>query len=212
MIIWGSGGDVIALGAADGAHCDQCAQQRSFRNVLHYRYAHLWYIFSWVTKKQYLRVCDGCNHSTLLDTKTFEASQGKPPIPAYRRFGGLVLLGLIAILVVFGAYSASQTSKQDNALLAQPAAGDLYTVDLQTVVPGAYDGHAYGVVRVQSVSGETITLALPQKGFSKWKGAERDAGGSAAKQPAYYTDEHIELPLSKLQDLHTRDELRHVYR
>ncbi len=149
MIIWGSGGDVIALGAADSAHCEQCAQQRSFRHVLHYRYAQLWYLFSWVTKKQYLRVCDGCNH-TALDTKTFEASRGKPPIPAYRRFGGPVLLGLIAVLVIFGAYRSSQTS-------------------------------------------------------------ERDAS-SRAKQPAYSTEERIEMPLVKLHTLHANDELRHVYR
>ncbi|MCC4621201.1 hypothetical protein LL965_14285 [Xanthomonas cassavae CFBP 4642] len=75
--------------------------------MLHYRYAHLWYVFSWVTKKQYLRVCDGCNQAAPLDTKTFEQSRGKPPIPAYRRFGGLVLLGLIAAVVAFGVYSDS---------------------------------------------------------------------------------------------------------
>ncbi|MFO3704574.1 hypothetical protein ACI6Q5_06200 [Xanthomonas codiaei] len=212
MIIWGSGGDAIALGAADSAHCNQCAQQRSFRHVLQYRYAHLWYVFSWVTKKQYLRVCDGCNQVTPLDTKTFEESRGKPPIPAYRRFGGLVLLGLIAAVVAFGVYSDSQTSKRDDALLAQPAQGDRYTVDLQTVAPGAYEGHAYGVVRVDSVNGQTITLALPSKGYDKWKGAERDAGGSSTRQPAYYTDDHVEVPLSKLQSLHASNELRHVYR
>ncbi|PPV08572.1 hypothetical protein XbrCFBP1976_02145 [Xanthomonas bromi] len=202
MIIRGSGGDLIALGAADNAHCDQCAQQRSFRNVLHYRYAHLWYLFGWVTKKRYLRVCDGCNHTTVLETKTFEASRGKPPIPAYRRFGGMVLLGLIAVVAIFGAYSASQTSKRDDVWLAQPAQGDLYTVDLQTLAPGAYGEHAYGVVRVERVSGETVTLALPNKGYDKWKGAERDAGGSNAKQPAYYTDERIEMPLARLNTLH----------
>lgn len=212
MIIWGSGGDAIALGAAEGAHCDQCAQQRSFRHVLHYRYAHLWYVFSWVTKKQYLRVCDGCNQATALETKTFEQTRAKPPIPAYRRFGGLVLLGLIAVVVVFGAFSAAQTSKRDDALLARPAQGDLYTVDLQTVAPGAYEGHAYGVVRVDRVNGQTITLALPNKGYDKWKGAERDAGSSSARQPAYYTDEQVEVPLSKLQSLHAGNELRHAYR
>ncbi|MCC4603122.1 hypothetical protein [Xanthomonas campestris] len=212
MIIWGSGGDAIALGAADSAHCNPCAQQRSFRHVLQYRYAHLWYVFSWVTRKQYLRACDGCNQVTPLDTKTFEQSRGKPPIPAYRRFGGLVLLGLIAAVVAFGVYSDSQTSKRDDALLAQPAQGDRYTVDLQTVAPGAYEGHAYGVVRVDSVNGQTITLALPSKGYDKWKGAERDAGGSSARQPAYYTDDQVEVPLSRLQSLHASNELRHVYR
>ncbi|AKO05729.1 hypothetical protein ACU16_18065 [Xanthomonas oryzae pv. oryzicola] len=211
MIIWGSGGDVLALGAADSAPCDQCAQQRSFRHVLRYRYAHLWYLFSWVTKKQSLRVCDGCNHTTALDTKTSEAGRGKPPIPAYRRFGGPVLLGLIAVLVIFGTYRSSQTSKRDAVWLAQPAQGDLSTVDLQTLAPAAYGGHAYGVVRVVRVSDETMTLALPNKGYDKWKGAERDAS-SRAKQPAYSTDERIEMPLVKLHTLHANDELRHVYR
>lgn len=212
MIIWGSGGDVIALGAANGTHCEHCAQQRSFRDVLHYRYAHVWYLFSWVTKKQYLRVCDGCNHSTQHDTKTFEATLDTSPIPAYRRFGGLVLLGLIVVLVAFGAYSAGQTSKQDDALLAQPRQGDLYTVDLEAMVPGAFDGHAYGVVRVEQVSEQSVTLAIPNTGYNKWKGADRAANGVSARQPAYYTTDRVEVPLSKLQQLHIEDDLRHVYR
>ncbi|MBB5864580.1 hypothetical protein [Xanthomonas sp. 3058] len=212
MIIWGSGGDVIPLGAANTANCSQCGQERSFRNVLHYRYAHLWYLFGWVTKKRYLRVCDGCNHTTQLDTKTFEATLGTSPIPAYRRFGGLVLLCLIAALVAFGAYSSAQTSRQDDALLAQPRQGDLYTVDLEAVVPGAFEGHAYGVVKVEQVSGQNVTLAVPAKGYSKWKGAESDARGVTARQPGYYTTDRVEVPLSKLQQLHTGNDLRHVYR
>ncbi|RYE75116.1 MAG: hypothetical protein EOO80_15800, partial [Oxalobacteraceae bacterium] len=170
------------------------------------------YLFSWVTRKQYLCVCDACNHSTPLDTKTVEASLDKSPIPAYRRFGGLVLLGLIAVMVAFGAYSASQTAKQDNALLAQPRKGDLYTVDLEAVAPGAFDGHAYGVVQVERVSDQSVTLAIPNKGYSKWKGAERDARGAAARQPVYYSTDRTEVARTKLQQLHADDALHHVHR
>ncbi|MCD0246831.1 hypothetical protein [Xanthomonas melonis] len=42
--------------------------------------------------------------------------------------------------------------------------------------------------------------------------AERDAGSSSARQPAYYTDEQVEVPLSTLQSLHAGNELRHAYR
>ncbi|WP_029217297.1 hypothetical protein [Xanthomonas oryzae] len=78
-----------------------------------------------------------------------------------------MLLGLIAVLVIFGAYSSSQTSKRDTVWLAQPAQGDLYTVDLQTLAPAAYGGHAYGVVRVERVSDETSDTGAAEQGLGQ---------------------------------------------
>jgi hypothetical protein len=213
MIIWGSGGKLVELGNAATADCAVCEKERSFRDVLAYRYAHVWYLFSWVTKKEYLRVCETCNRGSQHDTKAFEATLGKSPIPFYRRFGGLVLLGLIAAIVAVGAISASRMSAQDTVLLAQPQVGDLYTVDLDQLVPDAFDGHAYGVMRVAGVDGETITLQVPQSGYSKWSGADTDARGSRAHGDGYYVPgETLDVPLAQLRRFHDGSGLRHVYR
>lgn len=213
MIIWGSGGKVVELGSAGNAECAVCEKERAFRNVLAYRYAHVWYLFSWVTRKEYLTVCEVCNRGTQHDTKAFEAKLGKSPIPFYRRFGGLVLLGLIATIVVFGMIAASRTSAREDALLDRPQVGDLYTVDLEQLVPGEFDDHAYGVVRVAAVDGDTVTVQVPNAGYSKWQGADSDARGSRAGAAGYYAQEEtLSFTIAQLRQFHDGRALQHVYR
>jgi len=103
MIIWGSGGDAINLGHAAQRHCETCEKEQAFATHLHYRYAHLYYLFCWVTKKQYLLACNVCRNGWVLNAKEVEASLAKHPIPFYRRYGWAVLLGLV--VVAFGAAS-----------------------------------------------------------------------------------------------------------
>ncbi len=213
MIIWGSGGKLVELGAAGTAECAVCEKERAFRNVLAYRYAHVWYLFSWVTRKEYLTVCETCNRGTQHDTKAFEAKLGKSPIPFYRRFGGLVLLGLIAAIVAFGMIASSRTTARENVLLDRPQVGDLYTVDLERLVPGGFEGHAYGVMRVAAIDGDTVTLQVPHTGYSKWKGADGDARGSRARAAGYYVpDETLSFPIAQLRQFHDGRALQHVYR
>ena len=125
MIIWGSGGDTLRLGEAGVAHCSTCEKERGFKNVLSYRYAHLWYVFCWVTEKAYYTVCDACGRGPKQDAKTMEAQLGKSPIPAHRRFGGLVLLGLVVLAVIVGVIGSQASDRRENALLDQPQAGAL---------------------------------------------------------------------------------------
>lgn len=211
MIIWGSGGKVVELGSAGTAQCPTCEQPRAFRDVLAYRYAHVWYLFSWVTRKQYMTVCSTCSHGVEHDSKAFEAKLDKSPIPFYRRYGGLVLLGLIALIVILGVVSASRISARDTELLAHPQVGDLYTVDLSAMAPGDFDGHAYGVMRVVAVDGDQVRLQVPQTGYSKWQGADRDTNGKA-RSSGYYADEVRDFSVARLQQLHAAHDLRHVLR
>lgn len=211
MLIWGSGGDVVQLGNAGEAHCQICEKDRPFKNILSYRYAHLWYLFSWVTEKTYATVCDVCGRGTRHDSKQFEEKLGKSPIPFYRRFGGLFLLGLIAVAVVFGIVASNQSNARETKLIAQPQVGDLYVVDLEKLVPGGFDGHAYGVMRVASINGQQISLQVPNMGYSKLTGASRDLS-SKARDESYYVAEQIQLPISQLQQLHDSGEIHDVSR
>ncbi len=186
MIVWGSGGDVVQLGAAGQGQCQSCERERNFRNVLAYRYAHVWYLFSWVTQKQYMTVCEACNRGFQHDSKTFEAKLGKSPIPFYRRYGGLALLGLIGIVIVAAIISSQNASRHDEALLSGPKVGDRYSVDLARVVPGAYEGKAYGVVRISAIENGEVTLELPQQGYSQWSAADTDLHSSKSTRADYF--------------------------
>jgi hypothetical protein len=186
MIVWGTGGDVVQLGAAGQGECQSCERERNFRNVLAYRYAHIWYLFSWVTQKQYMTVCEACNRGFQHDSKSFEAKLGKSPIPFYRRFGGLVLLGLIGVFVLVGILASQNAARHDVALLAGPQVGDRYSVDLGEVVPGGFEGKAYGVVRVSGVEGGQVTLEVPQTGYDQWRGADTDLDLPKSQASSYY--------------------------
>ena len=98
MIIFGSGGQALSLGAADSRRCEVCEQTRPFSLLLQYRYFHVYYLFRAVVEKQYLLLCDTCNRGWQLDKNQVEARMEKSPIPFMHRFGCLVGLGALLII------------------------------------------------------------------------------------------------------------------
>lgn len=103
MIIWGSGGDIIHFGPVKTTQCGHCNTERPFNLMLQYRYGHLYYVFGFVTKKEYVLACDTCSRGIVLDSKETESRLGKSPIPFMRRFGMVILIALIVGLVMFAA-------------------------------------------------------------------------------------------------------------
>lgn len=211
MIIWGSGGDVVPLGAVGTQQCATCEAPREFRNVLNYRYAHVWYLFSWVTEKAYVTACSVCGRGVRHDSKAFEAQLGRSPIPAYRRFGGLVLLGLIATVVAVGVVAGQRSDVREDALLKDPRVGDVYEVDLQALAPGGFDGHAYGLMRVVAVDADTVSLEVPSVGYSKRSAASRDLSKQATEGD-YYSGEVLPYPRQDLVRLHDGNDISDVHR
>jgi hypothetical protein len=103
MIIWGSAGETVYLCPARPAYCPFCEKECSFALILRYEYAHVWFIFCYVKQREYSLVCDFCQRGTLEDPDTVERRLGKVPIPFMRRFGCLVLLVIIVLLVLLRA-------------------------------------------------------------------------------------------------------------
>ena len=96
MIVWGSGGNVLDLGAVETRKCEVCEKDRPFKVVLQYRYWGLYWIFNSVTEKKYLLLCDVCQRGWELDARKVEAAMSKSPIPFMHR-GGLVVFGAILV-------------------------------------------------------------------------------------------------------------------
>ncbi|MEZ6143302.1 MAG: hypothetical protein R3B84_22270 [Zavarzinella sp.] len=69
--------------------------------MLQYEYAHIWYVFAFVNKKRYFYVCEVCQRGVELDKKEIEAKLEKIPIPSMHRFGCLVLIAIIALIILF---------------------------------------------------------------------------------------------------------------
>lgn len=102
MIIWQSGGDAIDLGTLETRRCETCEKDRPFNVVLHYRYWGIYWVFNFVTKKEYTLLCDVCHRGWELDRKKVEGIMESVPIPFMRRCGCLVFTGFVVALILFG--------------------------------------------------------------------------------------------------------------
>lgn len=106
MIVWGSGGDVVNCGAVRLQHCETCEKERQFNLVLQYRYWGVYWIFNFITEKQYLLLCDVCNRGWELDSSEVESNLNEVPIPFLHRYGCFTILGGIAVIWILGAIGA----------------------------------------------------------------------------------------------------------
>jgi len=101
ILIWGRRQKAIDGGPAGTELCATCGQSRPFRWKLHYQLNHLYYVFGFVSGKQYLRACEVCGRGAVHPAAEVEASLGKSAIPFMDRFGCLAALGGVASLILF---------------------------------------------------------------------------------------------------------------
>src|SRR5215467_13164356 len=92
MIIWGSGGDIKDLGVTEPRTCSTCDKERPFKLLLQYKYAHLYWLFRWITEKNYLLACDVCRRGWKLNTADVESKLAENPIPFMTRCGWTFLV------------------------------------------------------------------------------------------------------------------------
>ena len=100
IVIWGSNSDIVDLGIVNTRPCPTCGMDRPFHLVMHYDYFGFYYIFNMVTKRSYAMQCEVCGAGFEVDKKAVEQDKGKTPVPFMRRFGCLVLAGIVGALVL----------------------------------------------------------------------------------------------------------------
>lgn len=100
ILVWGSEGKSVDLGPAGTEACPTCGQERPYRWTLDYRRHHVYYLFGFVTKKRYRRICEVCRQGQDQQAAAMEAALGKSPIPFMERVGCLAALGAVAALVL----------------------------------------------------------------------------------------------------------------
>ena len=108
MIVWGSKGfSRNLLSGYRVAHCEVCEKDRHYKLALVYKIWGLWWIFNFVTERQYMVVCEICERGWELEADKFEKSikedGAKSPIPFMHRYGLLVLIGFIVLCWIFSA-------------------------------------------------------------------------------------------------------------
>jgi hypothetical protein len=107
MIVWGSGGDVVHLGALGEQPCEQCGLSRPFSVVLNYRYFGFYWFFNCVTERNFVVTCDVCQHGWKLNPREFQGEMPPARIPFMRRYGLAVLLAAFFAIFALAEFNGN---------------------------------------------------------------------------------------------------------
>lgn len=212
MLVWGSKGEVADLGVQSSHHCPTCAAERQFRLMLSYKVHHIWYLFKWVSAKEYALVCEVCHRGEKLKTKDVEAKLPKSPIPWFSRFSWVGLAALVLAVGVVGTLDNSQRHEATATYLAAPAKGDLYVMNVASLMKSPQSSSMYGLLRLREVQGDQMLFDTPQVTYSKLKGATRDLREGRAGDAAYFSAEPIVLTKADMARLQQDGALHEVRR
>ena len=201
MLVWGSKGEVADLGVQATHNCPTCERDRPFKLALQYKVHHIWYLFKWVTQKQYMLVCDVCHRGTKLEAKQVEPKLTRHPIPFLSRYGWTFLAGLIAVVVAFSSFEGQQRDTRTAELLGAPRANDLYVVNVAKLLKDPESSLMYGVMRVKSVQGDQIEFDVPTVTYNKAAGATKDISRGKVSSADYFAPRTLSLPIAEVRAL-----------
>jgi hypothetical protein len=202
MIIWGSGGGVCIAGDAGTRDCPVCQSAQRFDLTVSYRYAHIWYAFSWVTSRQYQAVCSRCHNGVVLTKQEFQSRVSKDPIPAMRRRGWLLIPAIVGLVIVVGAFQEWRQGNDVAASIATPHAGDIYLADLSKVVKGFDQSPAYGALKLVSGDDNTLTFVAAKTAYNQKRRVDSDLrSGKVGADDYFDRDELVALSTDQLRQL-----------
>jgi hypothetical protein len=202
MFVWGAKSQVADLGPQGSRNCPTCEKERPFHLVLQYTVRHFWYVFRWVTGKQYAEVCHVCQRGDMLDAKLVESRLAKSPIPFGARWSWAFLVGLLGIALVFDVIGTSSRNTSREAYLAAPLAGDRYVVNVANLLKKPQSETLYGVLRVRAVNGSSVEFDAPTYFYPRASGPEKDIRDGKLDEPGYFSPAPIVLSKEQIARMH----------
>lgn len=200
MIIWGSGGGVCIAGDAGMRDCPVCQSAQRFDLTVSYRYAHIWYAFSWVTSRQYMAVCSRCHNGVALSKQEFQSRVSKDPIPAMRRRGWLLVPAIVGVVLVVGVVQDRRQGDDVAASIATPHVGDIYFADLSRLVKGFDQAPAYGALKLVSDRDNELTFVAAKTAYNQKRRVASDVrAGKAGADDYFDLEEPITLTTDQLR-------------
>lgn len=212
MFVWGSRGGVTDLGPQESRHCPVCERERNFRLMLQYKVSHFWYVFKWVSDKQYAVVCDVCHRGEKLVTQAVEAKFGKPRIPAAKSRAWIAVVVVLACMFGYAAVQGPRDVERYTAYLATPQKGDLYLANLSSLQERPQSLEMYGVLRVRSLSGDRVEFDTPAVAYEKMSRAQSDMRSGQLTDASYFSGSPLSLSRSEVAALHKHGVVRAIER
>lgn len=202
MLIWGSRTVSNDLGQEEVKACPTCEKERPFHLYAQYRLHHIWYLFKWVTQRQYLRLCEICHRGTEVAAETLAPDVARAGVPLFHRFSWTILPALLAVGIAFGILDDQRRDRRNAELIAAPKVGDYYAADIARLGrSGGDDKYRYGVMKVRSVSADNVEFVLPRVGYSKISGALKELTSPDADKADNYGTSAVQVPKADLKAL-----------
>ena len=201
MIFYGTNGKHFATEPLLATACPACQSPNSLHVALVSRYAHIYWVPLFPYQKIAVTQCAHCQAS-------WEEKQLPPALaPAVRRvkqsrrapYWTWAGLAIIAALSLYGYLRSIRDTHTDEALLAHPRAGDIYTVR-------ADSSRRYSLLKVQQVGGNVVELVANEY--------ETDESSpiNSLNEPARYSKEPFTLTFLDLQIMRRKGQLTDVDR
>lgn len=193
MLIWGSGRNQVVLRSAGTRNCADCGTARPFSVRLHYAYVHLYYLFSCVTRREYVVSCDVCSRGQSLPREEAEAGLTEDPIPFTTRSGWKIGAGILACMAA-GLFLLPAITANAN----RPHIGDVYEALLDS--RSGDTTNRYGLVRIESISDKKIVLVASKEAYADQKTVHAAFEAKRWREPAYLDMAHpFELTPERLE-------------
>lgn len=177
MLIWGRGSAGVRVAAAGNNDCPYCETEKPYSVYLNYRYAHLYYLFSWITQREYVRACDNCRRGKVLSRDEVKALAAVDPVPWLQRSGWMIGAGLIGACLLFAAVLPAITANARRVHV-----GDVYECQFDA---REGDANRYGLLRVQALEGEHVVMVPSKEEYADRKSADAAFEARRWKEPGY---------------------------
>lgn len=212
MLVWGSKSGVADLGSQGNRHCPVCERDRTFRLMLQYKASHLWYVFKWVSEKQYAVVCEVCHRGEKLVAQLVEAKLGKPDIPTTSGRAWIAIVAAVAGLLVLGVVAGGRQDERTKERLASPQMSDIYVMNISSLQQSPQSLGMYGLLRIRKVEGDRVEFDTPAVVYEKVTRANKDLKNGKLADPGYFVQAPLVLTRGDLEALQRSGALQSIER
>lgn len=179
LLHYGTGGGESELGAFDALPCPQCGGTARTTALVQYGYFHLWYLFSFLTDRNYMLRCESCRAERHPSEETIRELKERFPrdhIPFVYKNGALLCLRVLSAVLFLMSLADTFAAHRTDARIAAPQPGDLYLADLAAIDdsgfglenPNILTGRkAYGSMRLVRFEDGRYFFASSHKAYEK---------------------------------------------
>lgn len=99
MFVFHWGTDSSDLGRLGMLSCSVCQSVQPAVGKIVYKYAGVMWLFSFVTQREYYKICNRCQNGWLLEKNSIQNSVEKDNIPFMRKYGILFFLAFVVFVM-----------------------------------------------------------------------------------------------------------------